>query len=133
MIYGIAITVWFFPTDLPYLICRTHKLKKQIVEFVEASVVQEDDEFVQCSLPAQQNLHTFSEPQALKLALEVQMKEDLFKESVFYLFSNTPYFLKPDKFQMQDNEAYITFSEDEGTTQGCPLIVIFMIINCQFM
>ncbi len=90
--------------------------------FVEASIavpleVEDDDSILMTSIIEQQNIcdYPIEPPQALKLVCTSLLKdENLFKESLVFIFAKEPYYLEVEKFTIQDNSAYLTFTDEEG-------------------
>lgn len=131
---AVNIYIHCVPLDLPYLLCANHKIKRQTIEFVEGSVIIDHEpplvmeDIVTTSLqnlPSQQNLPSLQnlpsmDDQYEDMALSVtctSLKDlrAMFKHSLTMLMKNPPYHLKVDRFLIDNDKAYMTFTDNEGT------------------
>ena len=103
------------PTDLPFLLCKQHKMKRQVIEFIEASVVKDEPPPVVLESLHQQNLICFDEPHALKVTgLGEPLNEALSKNALMFRFTQAPYYLKVNQCLVEGDIGYVTFTQEEG-------------------
>ena len=101
--------------DLPFLLCKQHKMKRQVIEFIEASVVKDEPPSLVLESLHQQNLIWFDEPHALKVTgLGEPLNEALSKNALMFRFTQPPYYLKVKQCLVEGDIGYVTFIQEDG-------------------
>ena len=110
----------FLFIDLPYLVTKTHTMKKQSVVFSEISFSKEDptlnpseSENIIC-IEGNENIGPVSyESHALKIT-GIEFNEVLAVENLKHCFKQDPYHLQVDCCVVEGDTAYLTFTTEQG-------------------
>ena len=106
--------------DLPYLVTKTHTMKKKPVVFSEISFSKEDTTFnlsesenIVC-IEGNENIGPVSyENHALKIT-GIRFNETLAMENLKHRFQQDPYHLQVDRCVVEGDTAYLTFTTEQG-------------------